>query len=249
MSISPLPTPLQEPGGRRFAFYPPIRNIEHNEWIHRRTTWSEFIVVNARSGEEACIPRGLLDDVSFSDFPEIVVSLKRALEWKDGAVSPHHQPVIEFPLSATDERPSVPHPERPAPVVNIRLESPGESRRSKKIAVSILLGAVACLLGADIARQIEVRQRTEALRQSLSSFHLQLGDRYATVAGKLGPPSAERVFSLRDGHVRRVLSYPRLQILVVLTGRTMESAGYSGALDTRGRALEGTGWLRWVPRF
>jgi len=31
MSIAPLPTPLQHLGGRRFSFYPPIRNLEPNE--------------------------------------------------------------------------------------------------------------------------------------------------------------------------------------------------------------------------
>ena len=64
MSIAPLPTPLHDLGGRRFSFYPPIRNVNHNEWLYRRANWSECVVVNARTGEELGIPRVFLGDVS-----------------------------------------------------------------------------------------------------------------------------------------------------------------------------------------
>src|SRR3954452_9108218 len=98
MPISPLPTPLQQLGGRRFSFYPPILNVERNEWIYRRASWAEFVVVNTGSGEEACIPRMFLGDVSLADsvgVPAVIVGLKRELEWKAGIVSPRRRLVIE----------------------------------------------------------------------------------------------------------------------------------------------------------
>src|SRR5580658_5181514 len=132
MSIAPLPTPLEHLGGRRFSFYPPIRNLQPNEWLFRRATWSECVVMNARSGEEVWIPRMFLGEVSLIDEPVVdepamVVRLNRELEWKGGAILPRQRRVIEFPatpapIPAADDRPSPGEGARLAPVVCIRLE-------------------------------------------------------------------------------------------------------------------------------
>jgi hypothetical protein len=103
MSIAPLPTPLQHLGGRRFSFYPAIRNIEHNEWLYRRATWSECVVANMRTGEELCVPRIFLGDVSYSDDGDMVVALSRELESRAGAVIPRERAVIQFPAPAKTE--------------------------------------------------------------------------------------------------------------------------------------------------
>ena len=43
-------------GNRPFSFYPAIERIEHNEWIFRKATWSEILVVNTKTGLELWIP-------------------------------------------------------------------------------------------------------------------------------------------------------------------------------------------------
>ena len=165
MSISPLPTPLHELGGRRFSFYPPILNLSHNEWIYRRATWSEVIVANTQSGEEVCIPRMFLGEVSIVDHPVVIVGLVRELEWKAGVITPHRRPVIELPVAVNENRTvaasSSPRPLRVASVVNIRLEPPSEARAGRKIAVAAILGALAWLIAAGIVRQMHTNPRTD----------------------------------------------------------------------------------------
>ena len=45
---------------RVFSFYPPILNVEHNEWRFRKATWSEILVTNSKSDLEVWIPRRVL---------------------------------------------------------------------------------------------------------------------------------------------------------------------------------------------
>src|SRR5271167_3740948 len=138
MSIAPLPTPLQHLGGRRFSFYPPIRNLEPNEWLYRRATWAECVVVNARSGEEVWVPRIFLGEVSRIDEAVMIVGLNRELEWRRGVIIPLERRVIEFPGAVNDAR-SVPRSTHLAPVINIRLEPKRETRAWKWIGVAAVL--------------------------------------------------------------------------------------------------------------
>ena len=62
MSLTPTPAPLENLGPRPFSFFPPILHIEHNEFLYRRSTWSEVLVVNCKSGEEIWIPRRFLGE-------------------------------------------------------------------------------------------------------------------------------------------------------------------------------------------
>ncbi|MGD1071214.1 MAG: hypothetical protein ABSB15_13820 [Bryobacteraceae bacterium] len=237
MSISPLPTPLQQLGGRRFSFYPPILNVPHNEWIYRRASWAEFVVVNTGSGEEACIPRIFLGDVSLADsvgVPAVIVGLKRELEWKAGVVSPRLRPVIELPMAVNDSRPATRHPQRLAPVVNIRLEPHPEIHAVKKIGVAMMLGAMVLLVVADVARQMQMRQRADVFRISRSWLQLTPADDYFSVLRKLGTPASDRTLRGPDGSSRRVLSYPGREFRVVLAGAPPR---YIGTLDPRGRIL------------
>lgn len=219
MPNSPLPTPLQDLGARRFSFYPPIRNVEHNEWQYRRATWSEIVVVNTRSGDEALIPRACVGEVSIIDDPVVIVGLRRELEWREGAVYPHRRPVIEIPLAVNDNRAPAPHPERPAPVVNIRLEPRPATRKSTKIAVATMLGAVGCLIAADLALQVQTRQRVR----------ITATDDYASIVAKLGTPSTDRTVSSY-----RLLSYPGRHVTLVLTGQSR----YVGTLDSSGHVVD-----------
>ena len=238
MSIAPLPTPLQHLGGRRFSFYPPIRNLEPNEWLYRKATWSECVVVNTGSGEEIYIPRIFLGEVSRIDEEVMVVGLYRELEWRAGAIIPRQRTVIEFPRAGNDSGTASqrsPHP--PAPVINIRLEPKPETRAWKWIGVAAVLGAVAFTIVADVTRQSQLHQRADLFRGYRSYLQLGPDDDYASTVRKLGLPTksgsrdtGERVF--------RSLAYPARRYSVVLMGRNEHDARYIGAVDPRGRVLD-----------
>ena len=60
MSSSPTPTALEKLGKRPFSFYPPVLNIEHNEWLFERATWSEVLdVMKALGYRKVAPPQGL----------------------------------------------------------------------------------------------------------------------------------------------------------------------------------------------
>lgn len=157
MSIAPLPTPLEHLGGHRFAFYPAIRNVAHNEWLYRHTTWSECVVANARTGEEFWIPRQFLGDVAYTDDGEMIVALSRELEWRGGVVTPRQRTVIPFPAAAVaGDEPGAARTGHLAPVINIRLEPKSEVRAWRWIGVAALLGATGLAIVADFVRQAQV---------------------------------------------------------------------------------------------
>src|SRR5438874_11849299 len=127
MASPPIPPPLQHLATRPFSFYPPIINIEHNEWLFRKATWSEILVVNCKTSNEIWIPRRFLGEVSRIEDPVLIVGLNRELEYKAGAVWPYQRRIIEMPVAVGGSAPpsSAASPERtgPAPAVGIRLES------------------------------------------------------------------------------------------------------------------------------
>ncbi len=53
----PIPASFESLGRRPFSFYPPIVNVEHNEWILRRANWTDFQVINTKTKDELCVPR------------------------------------------------------------------------------------------------------------------------------------------------------------------------------------------------
>lgn len=249
MQISPLPAPLSQLRGRKFAFYPPVHNLAHNEWIYRRATWSEIVVVNTGTGEEAFVPRAFVGDVSIADHPLVIVGLKRELEWIDGALRTHRAPVIELPVAVNQSPCAVPHPERPAPVVSIKLESRTRSHTGRKVAAGVMLGAIACWVAVNIERHGQVHERADALALSRSYLQLTSGDDYADVVHKLGAPGLERSADLSSGEHVRLLVYPRRQFTVVLAGVPPADPHYAGSLDPMGRILNATPLLRSLPRF
>ncbi len=227
MSIAPLPTPLEQFGGHRFAFYPAIRNIDDNEWLYRRATWSECVVANLRTGEEFWIPRQFLGDVSYTDDGAMVVGLSRELEWRAGAIIPRQRAVIEFPVTV-DETPAMPRPGHLAPVINIRLEPKTEVRGWRWLGVAAVLGAVALAIVADFARQAPANRA-----------YLQLGpgDDYVSVVRGLGLPARAETIAA-GGRVFRVLRYPSRRYSVILMGPDADDARYIGAVDRHGRVLD-----------
>lgn len=142
MASPPIPPALGHLGNRPFSFYPAIRGIEHNEWVFRKATWSEMLVVNRKTGEELSIPRHLVGDVSIVDDPVVIVGLLHELEYREGAVWPCRRHVIEMPLAVGETRQPAPQPRPvPAPVVAIRLE-PRKTRRIYKVVGGMMALAI-----------------------------------------------------------------------------------------------------------
>ena len=102
MSIPPIPPPLDHLGVRSFSFYPAILNIEHNEWLFRKATWSEILVHNVKTNEELWIPRRFLGEISRIEDPVVIVGLVKELEFRMGAVWPYQRRVIEMPIAVGD---------------------------------------------------------------------------------------------------------------------------------------------------
>src|SRR5271169_350715 len=118
MSLPPMSS-LEYLGNRAFSFYPPILNLENNEWFFRRASWAEILVMNSRSKEEIWIPRRFLGEISQIEDPVVIVGLVKELEYRAGAVWPHQRRVIEMPLAVGAALPSSVRPlqREPAPVV------------------------------------------------------------------------------------------------------------------------------------
>ena len=250
--MSLLPGLLGLTAGRSFSLYPPILGIAHNEWRFRRATWSEFVIVNTHSGEEACIPRSFVGDVS-ANAPMVIVGLKREMEWRDGMAVPYRRPVVELPVAVNDFVPAA-RPQRPAPVVNIRLEPRAHVKTGRKAVVVVMLGVVASAVVAGITYPGQMRDRIDAMRVSRAWQQLRQGDDYATVVGKLGSPAGQRTYVDASGRVFRSLDYPRRHFTAVLEGQTDSGARYVASLDALGRILGNTAvsdpdLLRSIPRF
>ncbi len=255
MSMSLLPGLIGLTGGRSFAFYPPILGVAHNEWRFRRATWTDVVVINTKSGDEACIPRSFLADVS-ANAPVVIVGLKREMEWREGMAVPYRRPVVELPIAVNDNTPAPPRTRRPAPVVNIRLDSPRTpAATGRKAVVVVMLGVVAAAVVADVARPGEVLERIEGVRPHRVWQQLKPGDDYSAVVSKLGQPDMQRTLIDEKGDVFRSLEYPSERFTAILEGTTQESAHYVASLDARGRILGvppggvSAARLRSLPRF
>ncbi len=162
MSSPPFEPPFEHLGTRPFSFYPAILNVEHNEWLFRKATWSEILVVNCKSGAEIWIPRRFLGEVSRVEDPVLIVGLNKELEYKGGSVWPYQRRVLEMPLAVGGEAASAPaEPRRnePAPVVGIRVPPTTESRIFRLIAGALVLGILLYLGAVNLTRVGEIKQR------------------------------------------------------------------------------------------
>src|SRR5215469_14918196 len=161
MAIPPIPPPLESLGNRPFSFYPAIVNIEHNEWIYSKATWSEVLVINAKTGDELWIPRRFMGELSRIDDPVVIVGLSKELEYRGGAVWPYQRRVLQMPMAVNDAPCAAPAPARsePAPVIGIRVEST-ESRLGRLVGIALACGTVACILVVLLSRQGELRPRS-----------------------------------------------------------------------------------------
>jgi hypothetical protein len=240
MASPPIPPSLEHLMTRPFSFYPPIIGVEHNEWLFRKTTWSEILVVNCKSGSEIWIPRRFMGEVSRIEDPVLIVGLTRELEYKAGAVWPYQRRVIEMPVAVGGSPPPAPESERivPAPVVGIRLES-NDRGILKLIGVALVLAVVGMIVAANWNRIGEPRQRTAAFTARDEMFtSLRRGDDYLAVVQKLGAPALDRWKPDSSNLQFRALSYPDRKYTIILMGPDRNSALYIGTVDDNWKPMD-----------
>jgi hypothetical protein len=243
MSLPPI-SPLEHLGNRRFSFYPPILNVEHNEWFFRRGTWSEIQVVNSRSAAEIWIPRRFLGEVSQIEDPVVIVGLLKELEYKAGAVWPHQRRVIEMPMAVGETaRPPQPAGDMPAPapVIGIRTESATDSRMGKLVGVTLLVGVMASFVGFGVLREGMLRPRIVGNAGDQMYLQLAHDDDYYAVVRKLGTPTQDRWQSDTGAIQFRGLWYPARGYYIILMGDARNNARYIGAMDALWNPIH------WVP--
>jgi len=240
MPIPPIPPQLEHLGNRKFSFYPPIINIERNEWTYRQATWSEILVINAETGQEVWVPRRFLGEVSRVDDPVLIVGLNKELEYSAGAVWPHRRRVIEMPIAVNDRPTSVvagtDERRGPAPVIGIKLEAT-EARAGRMVIGVLTVGVVGCLALATIARQSQFHQRSTYTAHDQSYFELKRDDDYFAVIRKLGQPESERRSSETEAVQYRALAFPARGYTVVLFGSDRNSERYIGTFDAHCNSL------------
>jgi hypothetical protein len=232
VAVPPIPTPLSQLGNTSFSFYPPIVNVEHNEWIFRRATWSEIQVVNPKTSIELWIPRHFVGEISMVGDPVVIVGLAKELEYREGAVYPHIRRVIEMPRAVNDSpRPRIQRAEssRPAAVVGIRLER-RESRAGRVVLVTIAAGVLACIAVASVA------SRSALSAVIKSDLPLNTSDDYDSIVSRYGPPAQDQWRQSRNGVEFRRLAYPARSFTLILV-----DGHYAGALGRDGRVIHSAG--------
>ena len=232
MSLPPISS-LEQLGSRPFSFYPPILNIEPNEWLFRRGTWSEILVSNSRSGLEVWIPRRFLGEISLIEDPVVIVGLVKELEYKAGAVWPHQRRVIEMPVAVGERARPTPPGDAPAPVIGIRPQSITDSRMGKLVGLTILVGVVGSVIAVSLFHEGPLRARMVYNTGDQGYLELTHGDDYYAVVRKLGRPGADHWQSDTGAIQFRSLWYPERGFFVILMGDTRAGARYIGALDAK----------------
>jgi hypothetical protein len=234
MASPPIPPSLEHLATRPFSFYPAIISIEHNEWLFRKATWSEILVVNCKTAAEIWIPRRFIGEVSRIDDPVLIVGLNRELEYKAGAVWPYQRRVIEMPVAVGGSVPPAAESagrNEPAPIVGIRLES-ADRRIFKLIGVAVAVAIGLSILVVNLNRIGDFRQKTVVYTAKDEEFTGLTGrDDYLAVVQKLGMPDSDRWLSESGAIQCRALGYSARKYTVILMGSERSTAAYIGTLD------------------
>jgi hypothetical protein len=228
MASPPIPPQLDHLITRPFSFYPPIIGIEHNEWLYRKASWSEILVVNCKSAEEVWISRRYIGEVSRVDDPVLIVGLNRELEYKSGMVVPFQRRVIQMPVAVGGNRTAASTGERPAPgmIVGIRMASAQDKRIFKLIGAAVTVAILLYVLAVSLSRQRVVFTAKDQTYLGLTGRD----DRTAVVM-KLGEPASDRWQSESGELQYEAMDYPDRKLTVILMGSDRKSVQYVGALD------------------
>ncbi|HXB75666.1 MAG TPA: hypothetical protein VNY05_45965 [Candidatus Acidoferrales bacterium] len=229
MASPPIPPSLDHLVTRPFSFYPPIVNVEHNEWLFRKASWSEILVVNCKTATEIWIPRRFVGEVSRVDDPVLIVGLNRELEYKSGMIVPFQRRVIEMPVAVGGPIPAGPADRpAPAPIVGIRTESPTDTRIVKFIFAAVAFAIVCYLVAVNLSRG-----RVVFTAKDQTVLGLTARDDRTGVAGKLGEPASDRWRSDSGTLQYEAMGYPDRHLTVILMGTDRHSMLYIGAMDDR----------------
>ena len=228
MASPPIPPQLDHLITRPFSFYPPIVGVEHNEWLYKKASWSEILVVNCKNGEEIWISRRYVGDVSRVDDPVLIVGLKYELEYKGGMVVPFQRRVIEMPVAAGGRPAAAKQGKRlaPAPIVGIRMASAQDKRMFKLIGAAVTVAILLYVLAVNMSRQ-----RVVFTAKDQTYMGLTARDDRTEVVVKLGEPASDH-WQSEDGALQyEALDYPDRKLTVILMGGDRKSVQYVGTMD------------------
>jgi hypothetical protein len=227
MASPPIPPQLDHLIARPFSFYPPIIGVEHNEWLYRKASWSEILVVNCKSGAEIWLSRRYIGEVSRVDDPVLIVGLKCELEYKGGMVVPFQRRVIEMPVAAGGHA-AASGKERPEPglIVGIRMASPQDKRIFKLIGAAVTVAILLYIVAVSLSRQRVVFTAKDQTYMGLTARDDRTG-----VVVKLGEPASDHWQSEEGAMQYEALDYPDRKLTVILMGADRKSVLYVGAMD------------------
>jgi hypothetical protein len=156
----PIPASFESLGRRPFSFYPPIVNVEHNEWILRRANWTDFQVINTKTKDELCVPRRFVGEGALVEEPVMIVGLVKELEYREGVVLPHVRRVIEMPraVNASGTARAI-GPPRTAPVVGIRIEGEPRSKVWRMIVAAAAAVVLICVAVVILVQSVVLPQK------------------------------------------------------------------------------------------
>jgi len=237
--MAEAPASLEHLEGRTFAFYPPILNVEHNEWQLRNETWSEILVQNARSDLQVWIPRRYVGEISSIEDPVTIVGLLRELEYKAGAVWPHERRIFEMPAMGAQHEQTAPAASgtpKKLRIAGIPDRNSPESRAGRLLA-KILIGMVALVVVGLALIELGRLRPVKFTAADQDFLSLSRTDDYFDVVKKLGKPAEDRWRESSKELDYRVLWYPQRSYYVILLGADRNSARYIGALDKNWRVI------------
>lgn len=252
--------PIEEQlDGRSFAFFPPIRNVDYNEWRFVKATWSEILVANEKAGVEVWIPRRHVGAISSVDEPIPIVGLEKELEYRAGSVFLYRNKLLEMPKEVLDKQVSQPGPTTPSSILGKRGRSPrNEGNVAKLIGVALVVALCVVFAAVAIYRGGGFLQQHALLSTSDQDYLALSGDDdYPAVVRRLGAPSDDRRSTRSKEVVFRVLEYKDRGYSVILFGADENSARYIGTMDRNwrplhtvsGRGTDYSAMLRGLPRF
>lgn len=230
---SAYPPPLDQLADREFSFHPSIANVETNLWTLIEANWSEFLVQNVTEQTQVWVPRRFLGDLSASDRPVMIVGLNKALEYKAGQVWPVQKRVIEMPRVPAGQ----PVLESSTNEAKLTLVAPPmrldpSEKKLGKLILGVLVGAmvlVATVVG--VFRGLNSGEMLSYKAVVQESLGLGPEDDYFAVVRKLGDPESDRWKTESESIQYRILTYPKRNLNIVLSGRERGEVHYAGALD------------------
>ena len=235
MAESPGTAEFEELGDRLFSFFPPILNIEHNEWHLKKAEWSEVLVENPKMGVELWVPRTWIGEISKVDEPHVIVGLKREVEYKAGGLVLYHPKVVGLRRSTPHSAAPLPIsivPKRPTVAQELRSPAGPETNLAKGLlaAVALALVILAVVVGLTQWRSTGGQVSFKATEQR--SLPFTADSTYIDVVQKFGAPEEDHWRPGGGERHLRALTYRKEGIIVLLMGPDQNNAArYLGAKD------------------